>query len=247
MLKLERDTHTRQVYIRTAKGEALFNGLFLTALVSAVIIHAAFFFIFRIDKGHEDYPDFILPPITVHAAPQPSEMEENYSLTEYEAHVLAKQSSYEPAPSLLAVPPISSQLTAEFIYTEMPTDEMERFNPLETEFLLKELTPIEVEIPVPRTRIKLSGPIRDMVDMEFELPAEHDTILLPVHQIKQSRYSFDVIVDSDSGKVIWYDKYQNTPREIEELLLTLSFPISHDRIAKGQLEILVTSQLEEND
>lgn len=248
MLKLERDKHTRQVCIRTNRGEKLFTNLFLTALVAAITLHAAFFLIFRIDKGHENYPHLILPPVSVHAIPQQNEPTEHHSLTEYEANVLAKQSFYEPVPSPITIPPISSQTRADFVYAQIHAKKTDLFSSLETEFLLSELYPVEITIPIPQVTIHISGPLKELSYQEQSHPMLNTVIDLPIDEIEQARYTFSVIVDSRSGKVIWYEKDHEAPEELEDLLLALNFEKSEETIiTKGHVEILTTNQQRKHD
>lgn len=248
MLKLERDIHTRQISIRTIRGETLFTNLFLTALAVAASLHLAFFLIFRIDKGRQNYPNLILPPVTVHAAPHPLEPSNQYSTTEYEAETLARKNSFEPLPSPITIPPIALRGPASFIPAEIPINDLSLFNVLETEYLLTEQFPITVLVPMPRLRLHISGPLKEIAYETQKLPVFEETLALPLDQIKESRYLFDVIVENLSGKIIWYEKRGEVPQEVEALLLALDFKSSEQGFfTRGEIEITVTEKGSTND
>lgn len=250
MLRLTRDFQTRQISIRTTGRETVFTQGLLIAFAMALILHLAFFFIFRIAKGRDNYPHLVFAPVTVYAAPQHADSSGYYSLTEYEAQALAKKSTYEPLPSPVTIPPIFSKKIA-----KVDMDVGLLFKTLETEYLLKELFPLAIEIPIPSVSLHIVGPLQEIAYQMPALPNWEKIVTLPVDQIKQFRYIFDVIVENASGKIIWYERQKPQvvaahDHSIEELLLLLTFaPNSKGFITKGEIEILVThtQKMKKND
>ncbi|MEM1283427.1 MAG: hypothetical protein AAGG81_07725 [Chlamydiota bacterium] len=248
MLKLERDIHTRQVCIRANRGNRLFTKLFLMALFVYILLHAAFFMIFRIDKGQENYPLLILPPVSVHATQEYTDAPEEYSITEYEVNQLLKQSYFAPLPSPITIPPISSMKQKEFVHPEIQADTPPLFSTLETEFLLNELIPVKVFLPMPEIDLRISGELSQAYNEELRGNFLGKVIEVLSNQVEQTRYTFDVIVESKTGRVIWYEKHQDIPQEMEDLLLSLNFEKNPDRfITKGHIEILKTQPMREHD
>jgi hypothetical protein len=247
MLKLERDKQTHQVTIQATKSNRLFTNLFVTALIIAVSLHLAFFLVFRIDKGHENYPDLILPPVTVHVIPHQAGSPEHYTLTDYEAQALAKKSQYEPQPSQIIIPPISQMVQTTFTTSEIHTIDYSIFRTLETEYLLKEHYPLVVSIPTPRITLHISGPLSALSTKEPIHSIFEEVIDIPFDHLEQLRHTFDVIVDNATGKIMWYEKqeepqYEHETIQPEDILLALSFePDTGRLITRGHIEVITTS------
>lgn len=252
MLKLERDDKTQQVRIYTTRSQSLFTQAFVTALIVATSLHLAFFLLFRVSTGQTNYPHLLLPPVTVQAVPNTMDSANNYALTEYELNSIAKRIAYEPRPSPITIPPIAQHQQSTLLPSTLSLADDEIFASLETEYLLTEQLNISFAFPSPRTHIHISGPLGERPLKMHDIPQLKETIILPLSHIEQHKYSYDVIVDNDSGKIIWFqpnDLYgHHHVNETEQLLLALNFEKStKTSTTKGHIEITTTSERSDHD
>lgn len=244
MLKLEKNQHTQDLKITFQQRDRFFNRSLIFALTLAIAIHAFSWLLFTIAPLTFNFPDSLPTPIVVEADPQHTDknrISEQIIFSELEQRKIAKRSLIEPAKRKMTLPmpsPKNIDLTLHVVENENLLTQ----NSAMSQLLIDDA--LNIPLNLPKISIQIFGPLANKTLLSNGLKEEENVLLhRSIKTLKQQRLTFDVLMDQQEGRLIWF--LNTTPSQIvskqaaETILKNMRFTKSKDAgMTKGTIEIV---------
>jgi len=152
----------------------------------------------------------------------------------------------EPQYHALALPPFPS---AAALPAALPSDigepEERGFYPLEDRILAERISSPEIPLLIPPVAVRVSGPLAEIPFTATRLGLEGvEQPFLP-SQIRRSRERYSVVVDPQSGKIIWHEFLGiKSSGKVEKMLKDFQFKKTEALFPlRGEIELILTERI----